>query len=250
MYGPDPAAHGHFLLLFHRPNWHSLSMKQSSIYQSASLILIVTLSLNACAGTSSVGATNWKEEALLHDGNTIVVERSVNRGGRHEIGQQPPYSYQSLSFSMPGGDRTIQWEDKYSQDIGTANFLPMMLDTLDGNPYLVVSPMGCLAYNKWGRPNPPYVVFRYDGSTWERISITDLPSEMTAVNLIFSMPDVKVKQSGRRFISAEMIKEIVSDYRQPEYRSILREPLSREKCPQYSSGPKAPISIKPGQSTQ
>lgn len=31
----------------------------------------------------------------------ITVDRSVNRGGRHEIGQSPPISEQSLRFTIP-----------------------------------------------------------------------------------------------------------------------------------------------------
>jgi hypothetical protein len=89
----------------------------------------------------------------------------------------------------------------------------------------VALPMGCLSYNKWGRPNPPYVVFKYDGNTWQRIPLTELPYEIKATNLIVSMPDIKVEESGKRFMSAEMINAIVTRYKQPQYRSVLRESI-------------------------
>lgn len=201
--------------------------------------------MNANAGLFGFGGTSWKEEALLHDGSTLVVQRSVERGGRHEIGQQPPYKEQSLSFTLPGVNRTIKWEDHYSDDIGTASFLPMLIDIYKDTPYLITSPMGCLSYNKWDRPNPPYVVFKHDGSAWKRIPLPELPVEIKRPNLIFSAPDNAVEKLGKNFVTAEAIQEIIGKYRQPEYKIILREPLAQEKCPQYSSGPKAPLPILP-----
>jgi len=189
------------------------------------LLLMTAASLSACAGLAGLGGTSWKEEVLLHDGSRIIAERTVERGGRHEIGQKPPYKEQNLSFTLPGSNQTIRWEDHYSEDIGTANFLPMLLDIRDGVAYLVASPMGCLSYNKWGRPNPPYVVFKHDGKDWRRVPLTELPDEIKRPNLIFSMPDIKVEESGKRFMSAEMIKAITADYKQLEYRTILREAL-------------------------
>ena len=186
-------------------------------------ILTVGISMSVNAGLFGLGGMNWKEEVLLHDGNKVVVERMVKRGGRHEIGQQPPYKEQSLSFTFPGATQEIVWEDTFSEDVGSANFLPMLLDIRNGTAYLVVSPMGCLSYNKWGRPNPPYVVFRHQGKEWQRIPLQDLPAEIKAPNLIFSDPDNVVKKIGKGLIPAEAIQQIISRYRQPEYRGILRE---------------------------
>ena len=217
---------------------------------AALLILIVTLgtAMNACGFLEE--GTSWEEEVLLHDGRKIVVQRSVKRGGRHEIGQKPPYKEQHLTLKMPDTNQKVTWGDEYSEDIGTANFLPMLLDVYKGIAYLVVSPMGCLSYNKWGRPNPPYVVFKYDGRTWQRIPLQKLPTELKTPNLIFSMPDIEMERAGTRFMTAEKIQKIISDYKQPEYKTILREPLSESSlCPDWNSprytSPKAPLSIPP-----
>jgi hypothetical protein len=101
----------------------------------------------------------------------------------------------------------------------------MALDVYKGKAYLVADTMGCLAYNKWGRPNPPYVVFEYDGKGWQRIPFAELPDEIKKPNLIFSAPDTEVKKLGTSFVTAEMIQQIISDYPQPQYRTILREPI-------------------------
>ena len=194
-------------------------------FSTIGLVLTLGVSMSADAGLFGFGGTSWKEEVLLHDGSKIIVTRSVERGGRHEIGQKPPYKEQSLSFIMPGTNQRVTWEDHYSEDIGTANFLPMLLEIFKGTPYLVAQPMGCLSYNKWGRPNPPYVIFKYDGKEWQRITLAELPTEIKTPNLIFSMPDIEVERIGKQLIPAEMIKQIIDRYKQPEFKTILREAL-------------------------
>lgn len=215
------------------------------LFQGVCFVSIFGACVSAEAGLLGFGGDSWKEEVLLHDGSKMIVERTVERGGRHEIGQKPPYNKQSLSFTLPGTNQTITWEDHYSQDIGSANFLPMVLDIFGSTPYLVVSPMGCLSYNKWSRPNPPYVIFQYQSKEWKRIPLQELPAEIKTPNLIFSSPDIEVEKFGKRFIPADMIKQLIDGYKQPEHKTILRETMAGGKCPQYSSGPKAPIPISP-----
>lgn len=187
-------------------------------------LLMMGVSMSANAGLFGFGGTSWKEEVLLHDGNRIIVERSVDRGGRHEIGQEPPIKKQSLSFILPSTNENVIWEDKFTQDIGGANFLPMLLEVRKDTAYLVVNPMGCLSYNKWGRPNPPYVIFNYQSGTWQRIPLQDFPVEFKAPNLIFSSPDREAAKHGG-VVSAEAIRKLYDGYKQPEYKTILRESM-------------------------
>jgi hypothetical protein len=208
-------------------------------------VLPLGVSLSASAGFLGFGGTSWKEEVLLHDGSKIIVERSVDRGGRHEIGQRQPIKEQSLSFVLPSTNQRVKWEDNYSKDIGAASFLPMQLEIFNSIPYIVAFPMGCLSYNKWGRPNPPYVIFKHDGKAWQRITLQELPAESKMPNLVISSPDDAAKEASHGVVSAEKVKELNKGFRQPEFQTILREPLEKERCPQYSSGPKAPVPITP-----
>jgi len=91
---------------------------------------------------------------------------------------------------------------------------------------VVAYPMGCQSYNKWGRPNPPYVVFKYQDKDWKRIPLQELPAEFNTPNLIFSEPDRVAKRIPQSPVSAETIKAITAEYRQPEYRTILREAMA------------------------
>lgn len=189
------------------------------------ICLFVILGISAVVEAGFLGGDSWQEEVLLHDGSKIVIERMVKRGGRHEVGQKPSFKEQRLSFTVPGSNQVVMWEDHYSQDLGQANFLPMAVDISSGTPYLVVYPMGCLSYNKWGRPNPPYVVFHYQKNEWKRVSLEELPSEINSPNMIFSMPDIEVEKLGTQFVSAEKIKRLIAAYQQPEFKTILREPV-------------------------
>lgn len=193
------------------------------LFLISSLVVLVGMSACGVLGALRFGGESWQEEVLLHDGNKIVVERMVKRGGRHEVGQKPSYKEQRLRFTMPGTNQTVTWEDHYSADLGQANFLPMALNIVRGTSYLVVYPMGCPSYNKWGRPNPPYVVFQYQGKEWKRITLEELPVEITRPNLLFSQPDVEVERFGKRVITADMIRGVIVGYQQPEFRTLQRE---------------------------
>lgn len=184
--------------------------------------------LNSFAGWFGFGGASWQEEVLLHDGNKLVVERSVTRGGPHEIGQLGSYTKETFAFKHPVTGKVITWEDKATPALRTSNFLPMALDIYQDTVYLVANPMGCPAYNTWGRPNPPYVIFKYKENAWERIPLQELPSETKALNLISSSPDTEIERLGKRFIDAETIKRINSEHSQPYFKAILREPLSKE----------------------
>lgn len=181
---------------------------------------------------------------MLHSGERLIVEREVQLAGRHEIGQRPPIKEQTLTFRMPSDDQQVTWTDSFAPELGTANFLPMMLEIHSTGTYLVVHPMGCLSYNKWGRPNPPYVLFRHQQGGWQRVELSRLPVELNVPNLVFSSPEEQAERLSTSLVSAQDIKKLYAGYRQAEFREILRRPVSPEPCPTYSSGPKAPNPIK------
>jgi hypothetical protein len=205
------------------------------VCKTIGLIFILGVSMSAGAGFLGFGGTSWKEEVLLHDGSKIIVERSVELGGRHELGQKPPIKEQSLAFILPSTNQRVIWQDHYSEDVGSSNFNPMLLEIINGKAYVLVSPAGCLSYNKWGRPNPPYVVFQYQGKEWKRISLQELPAEIKTPNLILSSPDDEAKKAGQRIVSAETIKALYAGYSRPEHKTILREAIpggGQGRCPE------------------
>ena len=195
-------------------------------------------------------SASWKEEVLLHDGSKIIVKRSQSYGGRHEIGQTPPIKEQDITFTLPGTNKTITWKSEYSEDVGRANFKLLALHILDGTPYVVATPNLCLSYNKWGRPNPPYVFFRYTGETWQRIPLSEFPAQFQDINVVIDTKTNQKTITAASPVSAELVKTLNNRLTQPEYKTILREPLpASELCPDWSSArytsPKAPMPISP-----
>jgi hypothetical protein len=151
--------------------------------KTISLVLTLGMSMNANAGLFGFGGASWEEEALLHDGSTLIVKRSQTRGGRHEIGQEVPINAHKISFTLPGAHEAITWETTIGLKTDSS-IKPLALDVVKGVPYLVTHTLGCHAYNKWGRPNPPYVFFKYDGKAWLRIPLEELPAEIKEANVV------------------------------------------------------------------
>lgn len=193
------------------------------------LLLLFTFTISACAGVSNYGDTNtnWKEEVALHDGQTMIVKRTIKRGGLREPGQAPGSLYESLVFTIPNSRQTILWEDKKTEDIRSSNFHLLLLDIVDNTPYLVTTALGCLSYNKWGRPNPPYIIFKYDGKAWQRVTLQELPMQLTTPNLLFTSPDTVAAKSNSNLISAATIKNLNSDSINRAYKAILREAIPK-----------------------
>jgi hypothetical protein len=109
---------------------------------------------------------------------------------------------------------------------------------LNGTPYVVASPNLCLSYNKWGRPNPPYVFFKYDGQEWQRIQIAEFPVEFKTINVALDIRGREVESLVRKgSVSAEKINELNAHSEIPEFRTILREAYvgAEGSCPEMIS---------------
>ena len=193
-------------------------------------IAMAVTSINACGYFGLFGEASWKEEVLLHDGSKIIVKRWQKLKGRHEIGQRPPVGEQYIKFTVPSTKKTITWRDEYSEDIGRSNFELFALHILKATPYIITSPRLCLSYNKWGRPNPPYVIFKFDGKKWNRIEMTELPTEFRNINLVINTEAHEKKLVNQGLISVEMVKQLNSSLTQAECKSIVRTPLKGVRC--------------------
>jgi hypothetical protein len=209
------------------------------------MLFMVGVSMNADAGLFGLGGTSWKEEVLLHDGQKIIVKRSQSYGGRREIGQKPPIKEHTISFMLPGSNKPITWTSEYGEDLGRTNFNLLALHVLNGIPYIIAEPNLSLSYKKWGRPNPPYVFFKYDDSVWRRIPLEELPIEFENINLVISTLSDVNKLLSLGFVSAERVKQLNSGLTQEEYKTIHRTPLDHWKPRPEYTGPQAPHPISP-----
>lgn len=192
----------------------------------SAICLVLTLGVSMSA--YGFNGDSWKEEVLLHDSSKIVVTRSQIYGGRHEIGQPPPIKEHTITFTLPASNNRITWTSEYGEDIGRTNFFLLAVHVLNGTPYIVAGPNLCLSYNKWGRPNPPYVFFKYDGKTWQRISLEEFPADFKTINVALDIMGREVENLvGLGFVSSEKIKELNHHTIISEFKTILREPVKQ-----------------------
>ena len=185
------------------------------------LVLMGLTSLSACDFLGYGKTASWKEEVLLHDGSRIVIDRWQKHGGWGEIGQSP-ISDQKIMFTLPRTARVVTWKDEYSEDIGYCNFYLVALHILNGTPYIITTANKCLSYNKWGRPNPPYIIFKLEGNEWKRIELAELPTEFQNVNLIIDTRNDEKEIVNLGLVYAEKIKKLNNSLTREEYKAIIR----------------------------
>jgi len=201
-------------------------VKRKRLLFSVVIILLLNLFLSGCALGHSAW---WKEEVLLHDGQTIIVDRALKRGGRHEITQPSSITEHTLRFTPPGSRKSILWKSEFDPGIGYSTLDLMALDIVNGTPYIVTKPTLCLSYNKWGRPNPPYIFFKYSEGQWRQIPLQEFPPEIMKPNVVISLESDERflvrehQQSG--FVSVQKVTELNSPLKEQIYRSIIRTPL-------------------------
>ena len=222
------------------------------IFRTIGLILILGVSMSACATSTFT----WKEEVQLHDGKKMIVDRSdtYDSSMRHEIGQGAQLAEHKTTFTIPGTKQTVIWKSDNRSFLDPDDFHLLALDFLDGVPYVATTTFGQIAYTKWGRPNPPYVFFKYDGKAWQRISLEEFP-EIFKINLIVTglkKDNPKIAEADRKFgfVPAQIVEKINSEPgKSKEYYSIIRTPLDYgPPRPEYN-GPKAPHPIPPQNTT-
>lgn len=212
-------------------------------------LLMMGVSMSACSATM-----NWKEEVLLHDGQIIIAERFYNLGGKPTWESRERAALDvTVTFSLPGTNKKIVWKTDYGNSKPEPNSLNLIrLDVVKGVPYVATYPAGCIAYNKWGRPNPPQILFKYENEQWKRITVEELPAELinAKANVIVGKPAAELLKP---FYTVEGVNAENRDIDTPEYKTILREAVKGwAGCPELvrveggwvsPGGAKAPIPI-------
>ncbi len=146
--------------------------RHMSAFKMIGLILALGLSMSASASGLSMsasaslfgGSKSWKEEVLLHDGQKLVIERYFNLGPPSLESRERKELDETVTFTLPGANKKITWKTDFDDFSPALNDLSiLLLDIVNGTPYIVTRPAGCIGFNKWKRPNPPYIFFKYDG---------------------------------------------------------------------------------------
>jgi hypothetical protein len=211
---------------------------------AALALAIIAASMSAGATASSI---SWKEEVLLHDGRKIIVERKDVHDSSlpHEIGQGAPLAEHVTIFRIPDSNQSVTWRSDNRSRSEPDNLDLMVLDFMNGVPYAAAGITRCIAYNRWGRPNPPYVFFKYDGKAWQRIPLEEFPAEFKEPNVMvggYDQYSLTVEEHDASVLTAGTVRRVnKAAGRSPESYTIIREPLATEWCPAWKfRGFKAP----------
>ncbi len=192
------------------------------------LIMMMGVSMSACSSSES-----WKEEVQLHDGSVIVVERHFNLAapsidvGRQELDE-------TVIFTIPESKKEITWKSDFNKipDDPHGLLSILLLDIVKGIPYIATSPAGCIGFNRWNRPNPPYVFFKFDGNEWKRIPLEEFPADLNNANVILSRPPTELLKSF--YTVAQVNAQNMEGVREEGSRTIIRKPFAilENRCPE------------------
>ncbi len=222
-------------------------------------IVLTMLTTPGCTPTES-----WVDEALLHDGRTVEVRRSVDfnfgQGELRSVLQRSPNQY-SLTARNPDTGKTVSWS-------GERNFDPILLDFWEGIPYLVVVASSVFSNLKeYGCPEIPYVFLRYEVSEGRWISIppSQFPQRLLLANLSLYYDGYYMKggkhQSKEEIASSNELREKTSggsrsriipttfeswrskyknEYRVSHYRDGCRHTVPSNDDPSHPQSPAQP----------
>lgn len=218
------------------------------------LILMMGVSMNADAGLFGFGGKSWKEEVLLHDGKKIIVERVQKLGSRPTLeSRERQILDETITFAIPETHQKITWTMSFRDDVPEPNGINVVaLGIVNNVSYIGGYPAGCIAYNKWKRPNPPQILFKYEGGQWTRVTLAEFPLQIRQANVIVGGPPAEGIKS---FYTVAQVNKENHDIDTPEYKTILREVVKGwAGCPELvrveggwvsPGGAKAPIPITP-----
>lgn len=187
-------------------------------------VLIALSGLSGCAGGMATHTMDWQEEVLLHDGRIALAERHYVLGGYSTLASTERSAInQTVTFTLPGSNQRLTWQTDFRDTVPEPNSLNLLLfDVVNDVPYIATYPAGCIAYNKWQRPNPPYVLFKYERGEWRHISMTEFPSELSKTNVSVGHP---ASELLKPYYTAEGVNAR-NYYLEPKYKAILRDVMT------------------------
>jgi hypothetical protein len=158
--------------------------------------------------TASAKTFEWREEVALQDGGVILVSWWV----RLVPGQ--PFQYMvgehRLTFAHPTTRQAVSWVDPGK--VGS-RLLPILLDVAGGRLYLVGLPTTGPDYDGFGCPTPPYIVLRYDGTAWEQVPLSELPTRFGRGNLLGYGAERLIRES-KNYLTVTQISTWLDEVRQ------------------------------------
>jgi len=124
-------------------------------------------SLGWCARPSPY--VSWQEEVKINDGRVIVVDQKKRKGG---LMAREAW----LTFNLPEfSPQPILWHE---------NLSPLILNISGGKLYIIGYPPTVVECTHYGKPDPSYVGFVWDGGNWVSIPFEQIPNNIYDTNML------------------------------------------------------------------
>jgi hypothetical protein len=179
----------------------------------ASLALLAWL-LSACSKSDT-----WEEDVELVKGKVISITRTQYYERYSELGAPGdgwrPVKSRIEFVQDKASPETIVWEEELD---------PLVLELINDHLVLVAKASYCDQYHRYGRPIPPYVIYRFANGRWDRSGFADLPAKLQANLLI----DAKSKSSRRR-VTIDFKKQMNDELGIPKFLKQI-DPSYRMVC--------------------
>ena len=173
--------------------------------------------------TGVVPPKRWSEDVALQDGRRIKAEREISYTFEHSMGDagsgfslsKNRLSRFRLEFKHPETGRVIVWQGKPSVS-------PVLLDVIDGIPYLVLSARPTKETERvYGCTELPFIYLQYDPQfpeNWRPVPEDRVPGVLKRVNLSFA-EETKLKD----YLSVDDVQETIAQKEKSSNRFIQRE---------------------------
>jgi len=158
--------------------------------------VVASLCLSGC----SPETWKWQEEALLDDGQSVMVQREVIFSGpRLPWESKRGQSEWVLRFHDPA-DSNRRFE--YRSPGGLA---PAAIFFINGHAHVIGNTWRGDAVTYYDCPSPPYVVHRYQDGRWKQVQFAQVPRSVKLLNLaLFSNEAAKNAEEGKAASAAQV----------------------------------------------
>lgn len=163
-------------------------------------ILVLALASHAVCAQSIA----WTEDAQLHDRRvaTVHIEGSATTLPYYLSYQKSSITQFKLAFRHPDTQQTIVWQ-------GARYFSPVLLDVVDGVPYLVVYGRPTQDTRAaYGCPELPYIFLRHGADGWQPVAAQQAPATLSSANLYTH--GVAFDMAGRHLTVDEVSQSVVA----------------------------------------
>lgn len=170
-------------------------------------LVISAMAIAVASGCSArTPPLKWTEDVRLPDGRAVTLTRYQEFKGPHELGDTSSASDYWFEFKHPDTGQVVRWQ--HDRDLAA---LALMMDGVV--PVLLVMPnFGGL--DRLGCPNPPYLLYRYEGVNWRQASIDQIPIKRLRVNMTFNPKDQRKAIEGSGYhLTADQTSNSERDYR-------------------------------------